>query len=61
VLYDGRTGFGVKSMFQVLRRFGPVACVLALGLMLAGCDKCGWLFRSEGAPEFCRDTAPAQK
>jgi hypothetical protein len=48
-------------MFRVLRRFGPAACILALGLTLAACDKCGWIFRSEGAPEFCRDTAPAPK
>ena len=47
-------------MFRVLRRFGPVAFVLALGLTLAACDKCGWIFRSEGAPEFCREP-PAQK
>jgi hypothetical protein len=42
------------------RRAARLACVVTLGAMLAGCDKCGdwWFspFRDDG--QVCRDQAP---
>ena len=46
-----------------VRKAGQVLSVLALGLMLAGCDKCndwGAVFRSETnlTPQSCKGDAP---
>jgi hypothetical protein len=37
-----------------------LACVLALGALLAGCDKCGdwWWSPARGDSQSCRDQAP---
>ena len=46
----------------MFRRLSAVATVLVLGLMLAGCDKCGdwfWQQRSD-APQMCKGSLPQQ-
>jgi hypothetical protein len=44
------------------RRFaaiGRLACVLALGALLAGCDKCGdWWSPMRGESTACREQPP---
>jgi hypothetical protein len=46
-------------------RLSAVLTILALGLLLAGCDKCGdwfWSGRAFGAiaPDACKGTLPKQ-
>ena len=42
-----------------LRRLVPVVCVIALSVMLAGCDKCGnSIFHADAGPAFCQDKLP---
>jgi hypothetical protein len=42
------------------RATGRIACIIALGAMLAGCDKCGdwWWSPMRGESQTCRDQAP---
>jgi hypothetical protein len=36
-----------------------IACLIVLGALLAGCDKCGdWWWSSSSQPEACRQQAP---
>jgi hypothetical protein len=35
-----------------------IACLLALGTLLAGCDKCGDWWWSSAQSEVCRQQAP---
>jgi hypothetical protein len=36
-----------------------IACLIALGAMLAGCDKCGdWWYPGRAESQVCRDQAP---
>jgi len=38
---------------------GRIACVLALGALLAGCDRCGdWFGWNRGDAQVCRQQAP---
>ncbi|MGB6859914.1 MAG: peptidylprolyl isomerase [Pseudolabrys sp.] len=39
-----------------MKRIAVVACLVLLGLSLAGCTKCGWLW-NEG-PRGCHSDAP---
>jgi hypothetical protein len=40
-------------------RVGRLACVLALGALLAGCDRCGdWFGWNSGNAQVCRQQAP---
>lgn len=40
------------------RSFAPVA-VLAVGLALAGCDKCGnWFGQASSSPQVCKEDLP---
>jgi hypothetical protein len=38
------------------RRAATIICLVILGLGLAGCTKCGWLW--DEAPRSCRAEAP---
>jgi len=41
------------------RRACRIACLIALGAMLAGCDRCGdWWSPMRGESQSCRDQAP---
>jgi hypothetical protein len=41
------------------RRGCRLACLLVLGAMLAGCDRCGdWWSPMRGKSQVCRDQAP---
>jgi hypothetical protein len=56
----GRVVTRVLGMF---RRLSAVLTILALGLLLAGCDKCGdwfWQQRALGlsAPDACKGSLP---
>jgi hypothetical protein len=43
----------------LLARVGRMACVLALGALLAGCDRCGdWFGWNSGNAQVCRQQAP---
>jgi hypothetical protein len=39
-----------------MKRIAVVACLILLGLSVAGCTKCGWLW-NEG-PRGCHSDAP---
>ena len=44
----------------MFRRLSAIATIVVLGLMLAGCDKCGdwfWQQRSAG-PQMCKSSLP---
>jgi hypothetical protein len=44
---------------RLLTRASRIACVLALGALLAGCDKCGdWFGWNSSAAQVCRQQAP---
>jgi hypothetical protein len=46
----------------MFRRLSAIATIVVLGLMLAGCDKCGdwfWQQRSAG-PQMCKGSLPQQ-
>jgi hypothetical protein len=46
---------------DVVRATVRLMSVLALALMLAGCDKCGnWGFQATSALDACRNTVPQQ-
>jgi hypothetical protein len=32
----------------MIRRFAAILCVVALGLSMSGCTKCGWLWNDWG-------------
>jgi hypothetical protein len=43
----------------MLRRVSAVATILALGLMLASCDKCGdWFWQQHSGPQSCKGSLP---
>ena len=43
----------------VLKRFTILAGILALGLSLGGCSKCGWIWDDWKSPaKSCRDDVP---
>jgi hypothetical protein len=45
---------------SALARGGALLCVLALGALLSGCDKCGdWWGRSYS--QACKDTTPSPR
>lgn len=49
------------SFSQIRRMTARALCVGALGLMLAGCDKCGdWFWIDGAAPHSCKE-APASR
>lgn len=41
-----------------MKRFLALFCVLALGIVLAGCDKCGDWYKHPASPKSCNDNAP---
>lgn len=44
----------------MFRRISAVATILALGLMLASCDKCGdWIWQRTGS-QSCKGSLPQQ-
>jgi hypothetical protein len=54
--------FPTKRETRVVRHVGRILCVLALGLGLAGCDKCGNFF-GFSAPyslDACKPSTPKQ-
>ena len=43
----------------MLRRLTIVSSVIALGLVLGGCTKCGWIWNDWQSPaKSCRDGVP---
>jgi len=44
----------------MVRRISAVATILALGLMLAGCDKCGDWFWNKPSSQSCKGSLPQQ-
>jgi hypothetical protein len=43
----------------MLRRLTIVSSVLALGLVLGGCTKCGWIWDDwRSQPQSCRNDVP---
>jgi len=49
----------VTDKKMLLRTGLRAACLLLVGLTLAGCDKCGnSIFKAEAGPLACRDQAP---
>jgi hypothetical protein len=50
------------DMTNAPKRALVLASVFALGLLLAGCDKCGdWFGQPRGEQQSCKDTAPAPR
>jgi hypothetical protein len=44
---------------RLLTRACRFACLIALGALLAGCDKCGdWFWSHSDQPQVCRQQAP---
>jgi len=44
---------------NLMTRAARVACMLALGALLAGCDTCGdWFGWRQGDTQVCRQQAP---
>jgi hypothetical protein len=39
------------------RRLAAIACLVLLGLSLAGCTKCGWIWEDTG-PHACHADSP---
>jgi hypothetical protein len=48
------------GVIQELRKYaGRIARLIALGALLAGCDKCGdWWSPMRSDPQMCKQTAP---
>lgn len=45
----------------MFRRISALATILALGLMLASCDKCGdWFWQQRSGPQSCKGSLPQQ-
>jgi hypothetical protein len=43
----------------MFKRLTILSSIVALGLMLGGCTKCGWLWDDWRSPaKFCRDDVP---
>jgi hypothetical protein len=55
--------FPTKRETRVVRHMGRILCVLALGLGLAGCDKCGnfFGFYAPFGIEACKPNTPKQQ
>jgi hypothetical protein len=50
---------GVMQAAGWRRYAGRIACLIALGALLAGCDKCGdWWSPMRSDPQMCKQTAP---
>jgi|EndMetStandDraft_8_1072994.scaffolds.fasta_scaffold214133_1 hypothetical protein len=50
--------FGAKAAFSTV---GRLLCVLALGMTLAGCDRCGDWFWTSSQVEACKGKLPPQQ
>jgi len=50
--------FGAKAAFSTV---GRLLCVLALGMTLAGCDRCGDWFWTSSQIEACKGKLPPQQ
>ena len=49
----------VTPRSALLTRAGGIACVLVLGVLLTGCDRCGdWFGWNSGNAQVCRQQAP---
>jgi hypothetical protein len=48
----------VPMGFMMLKRLAALSCVIALGLALGGCTRCGWIWNDWQAPASCKDDAP---
>jgi hypothetical protein len=48
----------VELSFVMLKRLTVLCGVLALGLVLGGCTRCGWIWDQSNQPASCRSDAP---
>jgi len=49
----------MRSTTDWRKSAGRIACIIVLGAMLAGCDKCGdWWSPMRNDPQTCKDQAP---
>jgi hypothetical protein len=48
----------IAMSFVMLKRLTILSSVIALGLVLGGCTRCGWIWNDWQAPASCKDDAP---
>jgi hypothetical protein len=46
-----------REFIRMPRRFAAMACLVLIGLTLAGCTKCGWIWQ-DWTPHSCRFDSP---